>query len=70
MPLAPSTPLVLDSVAFRADKNVFLNKQELEATVLSGRKRRNLNPNRTYDHVLLLDDQENRAVNEGGRGDV
>ena len=38
MPLAPSTPLVLDSVAFRADKNVFLNKQELAATVLSGRK--------------------------------
>lgn len=31
MPLAPSTPLVLDSVAFRADKNVFLNKQELAA---------------------------------------
>lgn len=57
---------MLDSVAFRADKNVFLNKQELEATVLSGRKRRNLNPNRTYDHVLLLNDEENREVKEIG----
>ena len=57
---------MLDSVAFRADKNVFLNKQELEATVMSGRKRRNLNPNRTYDHVLLLNDEENREVKEIG----
>ena len=69
MPLAPSTPLVLDSVAFRVDKNVFLNKQELAATVLSGRKWRNLNPNRTYDHILLLDDQENREVGEESWGD-
>ena len=69
MPLAPSTPLVLDSVAFRADKNVFLNKQELAATVLSGRKRRNLNPNRAYDHILLLDDQENREGGEESWGD-
>lgn len=62
VPLAPSTPLVLDSVAFRADKNVFLNKEALASTVNSGRKRRNTNPNRVYDHILLLDDEENAEV--------
>ena len=60
VPLAPSTPLVLDSVAFRADKNVFLNKQDLARTVESGRKRRNPNPNRKYDTLLLLDDEQMR----------
>ena len=63
VPLAPSTPLVLDSVAFRADKNVFLNKEALASTVNSGRKRRNTNPNRMYDHILLLDGKENAEVN-------
>ena len=53
---------MLDSVAFRADKNVFLNKQELARTVASGRKKRNPNPNRKYDTLLLLDDEQMRNV--------
>lgn len=62
VPLAPSTPLALHSVSFRADKNIFLNKSELMKVVECGRKRKNPNPNKKYDTLLLMNDSQEKCV--------
>ena len=62
IPIAPSTPLVLQSVSFRSDKHIFLNKSELRSVVDGGRHKRNLNPNKSYDLLLLMTDEEDRRV--------
>ena len=62
VPLAPSTPLALHSVSFRADKNIFLNKAELSKVVECGRKRKNPNPNKKYDTLLLMNDAQEKSV--------
>ena len=62
VPLAPSTPLALHSVSFRADKNIFLNKAELAKVVECGRKRKNPNPNKKYDTLLLMNNSQDENV--------
>ena len=62
VPLAPSTPLALHSVSFRADKNIFLNKTELAKVVECGRKRKNPNPNKKYDTLLLMNNSQEESV--------
>ena len=62
VPLAPSTPLALHSVSFRADKNIFLNKAELAKVVECGRKRKNPNPNKKYDTLLLMNSSQEESV--------
>ena len=62
VPIAPSTPLVLQSVSFRSDKHTFLNKSELRSVVDKGRHKKNLNPNKSRDMILLMTDEEDRCV--------
>ena len=62
IPIAPSTPLVLQSVSFRSDKQTFLNKSELRSVVDGGRHKKNQNPNKAHDMILLMTDEEDRRV--------
>lgn len=62
VPLAPSTPLVLRTVSFRSDKHVYLDQNELEQALRNGKHRKNDNPNKFYDNLLLLNEEENRQV--------
>ncbi|KAK8802799.1 hypothetical protein WA171_006471 [Blastocystis sp. BT1] len=60
VPLAPSTPLALRSITFRSDKHVYLDQSELEQAVSCGKHRKNENPNKFYDNLLLLNNEENQ----------
>ena len=62
IPLAPGVPLVLRSVSFRCDKHIYLNKEELAQVVECGKRKKNPNPNKRYDILLLLNDDEQRRV--------
>ena len=62
IPLAPGAPLVLRSVSFRCDKHIYLNKEELAQVVECGKRKKNPNPNKRYDILLLLNDDEQRRV--------
>lgn len=62
IPIAPSTPLVLQSVSFRSDKHTYLNKRELQSVVDQGRRKKNPNPNRLYDLLILMSDDEDKKV--------
>ena len=62
IPLAPDVPLVLRSVSFRCDKHIYLNKEALSQVVECGKRKKNPNPNKRYDILLLLNDEEQKRV--------
>ena len=62
IPLAPGVPLVLRSVSFRCDKHIYLNKEALSQVVECGKRKKNPNPNKRYDILLLLNDEEQKRV--------